>query len=199
MTDLSARRLLAPLAIMMLSTLSCAVLGPGPLPPLANTRMLGPELPDGFSLIEVAGVDTASPTLDGVLDDSGVEESGMGPEIVRAALRAEPPTPSVAAISAEVLPRRSEAVEEPIEEAVLAHLMRYRSRTGLTDGEIGRLSRRIVKEARRHGFDPGLVLAVMHVESRYDTFAVSNRDAMGLMQILPSTGEWMARKMGVPA
>jgi soluble lytic murein transglycosylase len=198
MTDLSARRLLAPLAMMMLSTLSCAVLGPGPLPPLANTRMLGPELPDGYSLIEVAVVDTASPTLDGVLDDSGVDESGMGPEIVRAALRAEPPTPSVAAISAEVLPRRSEAVEEPIEEAVLAHLMRYRSRTGLTDGEIGRLSRRIVKEARRHGFDPGLVLAVMHVESRYDTFAVSNRDAMGLMQILPSTGEWMARKMGVP-
>ena len=37
----------------------------------------------------------------------------------------------------------------------------------------------------------------MHVESRYDTFAVSDKDAMGLMQILPSTGEWLAPQVGV--
>ena len=45
--------------------------------------------------------------------------------------------------------------------------------------------------------DPKLVLAVVHVESRYDTFAVSDKDAMGLMQILPSTGEWLATQVGV--
>ena len=42
-------------------------------------------------------------------------------------------------------------------------------------------------EARRHQLDPSLVLAVMHIESLYDTYAVSNKDAMGLMQILPRT------------
>jgi soluble lytic murein transglycosylase-like protein len=81
--------------------------------------------------------------------------------------------------------------------AVHEHLIRYRNRTGLTDAEIGRLARTVVREARRNDFDPGLVLAVMHVESRYDTFAVSPKDAMGLMQLLPSTGEWMAAKLGL--
>jgi len=86
---------------------------------------------------------------------------------------------------------------DPVVEAVHEHLLRYRHRTGLTEREIEHLARCVVTEARRHDFDPGLVLAVMHVESRYDSFAVSNKDAMGLMQILPSTGEWMAGKVGV--
>jgi soluble lytic murein transglycosylase len=183
MTELSARRLLAPLAAMMLSTLSCAVFGPGPLPPLANTQTFGPELPSDFPMLAVV---------------EGVEGS---PAITQIALHTEAHdlsrAPSVEAVAAEVVPQ-NDVSAEAIQEAVLAHLMRYRNRTGLTDGELGRLSRRIVKEAHLHGFDPGLVLAVIYVESRYDTFAVSNMDAMGLMQILPSTGKWMANKMGIP-
>ena len=176
MTDLSARRLLAPLAIMMLSTLSCAVWGPGPEPPLANTLPYGPSLPD--------------PAAQAVVLAAATEADGAA-ELLRAALHAE----AEPALAQPALAQP--AVVRPIEEAVLAHLMRYRSRTGLTDGEIRKLAHAIVVEARRHDFDPGLVLAVMHVESRYDTFAVSNRDAMGLMQILPSTGEWMAQRMGL--
>ena len=38
---------------------------------------------------------------------------------------------------------------------------------------------------------------VIHIESHYDAFAVSNKDALGLMQLLPSTGEWLAPKVGV--
>jgi soluble lytic murein transglycosylase len=38
----------------------------------------------------------------------------------------------------------------------------------------------------------------VHVESRYDVFAVSEKNAMGLMQILPTTGEWLATEIGVP-
>jgi len=56
----------------------------------------------------------------------------------------------------------------------------------------------VVAEARRHDFDPALVLAVMHVESLYDTYAVSHKDALGLMQILPSTGAWIAERRGIP-
>ena len=82
-------------------------------------------------------------------------------------------------------------------EAVLAHLSRYAARTGLTEREMRSLSRTIVTEARRHRLDPRLVLAVVHVESRYDTYAVSDKQAMGLMQMLPSTGEWLAAQVGV--
>lgn len=80
---------------------------------------------------------------------------------------------------------------------VFVHLDRYARRSGLTEDERWSLARCIVREARRHELDPALVLAVMHVESRYDAFAVSNKDAMGLMQILPTTGAWLAPQVGV--
>jgi len=72
-----------------------------------------------------------------------------------------------------------------------------RRRTGLAPHELDALARAIITEARRHQLDPALVMAVMHVESRFHNFALSPVGAMGLMQILPSTGEELAAKHGV--
>jgi soluble lytic murein transglycosylase-like protein len=72
-----------------------------------------------------------------------------------------------------------------------------RRRTGLAADELDALAHAIVTEARRHHLDPALVMAVMHVESRFNNFALSSVGAMGLMQILPSTGEELAAKHGV--
>ncbi|KKN45506.1 hypothetical protein LCGC14_0682550 [marine sediment metagenome] len=41
----------------------------------------------------------------------------------------------------------------------------------------------ILEEAPRNGIDPILIAAIMWVESRFDPFAKSNKDAIGLMQI----------------
>ncbi len=41
------------------------------------------------------------------------------------------------------------------------------------------------REAIRAGLEPELVLAVIHVESNFDRFAVSSAGARGLMQIMP--------------
>jgi soluble lytic murein transglycosylase-like protein len=68
---------------------------------------------------------------------------------------------------------------------------------GMTHAEIGELARVVVQESRRRQLDPALVMAVMHVESRFNAYAVSPVGAMGLMQILPSTGEELAAKHGV--
>ena len=86
---------------------------------------------------------------------------------------------------------------DPAVAAVRARLVQYQARTGLTDAELTQLAETVVVEARRYRFDPGLVVAVIHVESRFDTYAVSPKDALGLMQLLPSTGEELAPVVGV--
>ncbi len=47
------------------------------------------------------------------------------------------------------------------------------------------LLRLVNEEAQRARLDPELVLAVIHVESAFDRFAVSPSGARGLMQIMP--------------
>jgi soluble lytic murein transglycosylase-like protein len=134
------RRLLLPLAAVMLSSLSCAVMAP-----------------------------TTTPVV-----------------------RAAPPEPATEAPIAE-----GAAQPDPVVDAVREYLLDYQRRTGLTRGEIADLAQTIVGEAQRCGMDPALILAVMHVESRYNAFAVSSKDAMGLMQIIPSTGQELAARLGI--
>ena len=56
----------------------------------------------------------------------------------------------------------------------------------------------LIEESARHRIDPALVLAVMHTESGYYNFARSSVGALGLMQIMPATGEMLAREAGIP-
>lgn len=56
----------------------------------------------------------------------------------------------------------------------------------------------IVQYANRHELDPSLVAAVIRVESNYRPQAVSRKGARGLMQVLPTTGEWILRMQGTP-
>jgi soluble lytic murein transglycosylase-like protein len=107
----------------------------------------------------------------------------------------EPPEPikPVAAAS----PRPMEPERARIFQAVRRHLGRVASRTGLTHLEIDALAEVVVDESQRHRLAPELVLAIMQVESGYRNYAVSEKDAMGLMQILPSTGRWLAPQIGL--
>jgi soluble lytic murein transglycosylase-like protein len=47
----------------------------------------------------------------------------------------------------------------------------------------------VARSARDNGLDPYLVQAVIAVESGYDPGAVSEKGAVGLMQVMPATGE----------
>jgi soluble lytic murein transglycosylase len=47
------------------------------------------------------------------------------------------------------------------------------------------------------GVDKALVFAVIKTESGFDKDAVSNKGAVGLMQIKPSTAEYVAKKLGL--
>jgi soluble lytic murein transglycosylase-like protein len=41
--------------------------------------------------------------------------------------------------------------------------------------------------AREYGVPPELVIAIIHVQSRWQPYAVSEKGAAGLMQLLPAT------------
>ena len=49
-----------------------------------------------------------------------------------------------------------------------------------------------------YGLDPYFVLAIIKVESRFYSQAHSRAGALGLMQIMPTTGNWIASQMGWP-
>jgi len=55
----------------------------------------------------------------------------------------------------------------------------------------------VVEVADRYGVDPRLIAAIITVESRWDPDAVGAHGERGLMQILPSTGAWLASVMGL--
>jgi len=87
------------------------------------------------------------------------------------------------------------AVRESEVAAIAAALSRRP--TGLTASEVDAVARTVVVEARRHALEPSLVLAVMHVESRFYNFAVSPVGAIGLMQVMPETGAELATRIGI--
>jgi len=54
----------------------------------------------------------------------------------------------------------------------------------------------ISEEAERTGLDPFLVAALIKVESGFDPEVVSPRGAIGLMQLMPQTAQWVAEQTG---
>jgi soluble lytic murein transglycosylase len=55
----------------------------------------------------------------------------------------------------------------------------------------------IGKYAARYALDPYLVAAVIHIESGNDPTALSKSGAIGLMQVMPETGGWIAQKLSM--
>lgn len=51
--------------------------------------------------------------------------------------------------------------------------------------------------SKMYGLDPYLVAAIIKTESGFDKDIVSSMGAVGLMQIMPSTGEWIARQLNI--
>ena len=54
----------------------------------------------------------------------------------------------------------------------------------------------IVRTANRHGVDPNLALAISWQESGFNMRAVSVANAVGAMQVIPATGDWMSTVVG---
>jgi soluble lytic murein transglycosylase-like protein len=84
------------------------------------------------------------------------------------------------------------------QEIIAQILRRFAMRhTALSERERIALVHTIVREARVQNLEPSLVVAVIEVESAGYHLAVSHVGAMGLMQLLPSTGKELAAQMNI--
>lgn len=78
-------------------------------------------------------------------------------------------------------------------DAVAAELLRHTK--SLSHRDVMRAAQRLSREAESLGFDPLLFVALIHVESYFDHLAVSQVGAEGLMQLMPATASWMAKRL----
>ena len=59
------------------------------------------------------------------------------------------------------------------------------------------LARMLLIEGERYDIDPLFLAAVIRIESAFSKDAISHKGARGLMQVMPATGQDMARRMGI--
>jgi len=86
-----------------------------------------------------------------------------------------------------------EYLREEIE--ILRVILRFSSAISTYDAM--KLAKLIREESQNCGLDPFLILAIIQVESEFAPRAVSPKGAMGLMQIMPETAEFIAGELGV--
>ena len=55
---------------------------------------------------------------------------------------------------------------------------------------------KITRISRQHGLDPSIALAISYQESGWDQRQVSVANAVGTMQVIPSSGEWASQMAG---
>ena len=56
----------------------------------------------------------------------------------------------------------------------------------------------IIIEANKHKMDPLFVISVIQLESQFDPKAVGTVGEIGLMQVRPTTAQWIAEKYDIP-
>ncbi len=68
-------------------------------------------------------------------------------------------------------------------------------RIDMPPGEVWNIATTIDRVASKYRIEPEMLLAIIHTESAFRSDAVSSKGAVGLMQLLPSTAEEVAREI----
>lgn len=83
----------------------------------------------------------------------------------------------------------------PEEAEIFLFILRYSN--SISPANALKLANLIVEECDSYKLDPYLILAVIKVESEFSPAAVSHQGAIGLMQVMPRTGRYVAEELGI--
>ena len=83
----------------------------------------------------------------------------------------------------------------PEEAEVFLFILRFSDSMNSTEAR--KLASLIVDECDKYDLDPYLILAVIQIESEFTPKAVSGQGAIGLMQVMPATGKFLAKELGI--
>lgn len=86
-------------------------------------------------------------------------------------------------------------VSKPSETDILKLILRFSD--DLSSSQARKLAKLIIEECDNYEIDASLILAVIQVESEFSPMAVSGKGAIGLMQVMPATGEYLAERLGI--
>jgi len=84
-------------------------------------------------------------------------------------------------------------VPDEVRQSVAQHRATLAGRSHPSKSQVRQL---VAATARRHGVDPSLAVAVAYHESGFQQRVVSGVDAIGVMQVLPSTGRVLGQQHG---
>ncbi len=71
------------------------------------------------------------------------------------------------------------------------------NRIRLSRSNVEEMATRVDRVSKKYGVSPDMIFAVIQAESSFDPLAVSERGAMGLMQLLPSTARELAEDLNI--
>ncbi len=83
----------------------------------------------------------------------------------------------------------------PDEAEVFLFILRFSDSMNSTEAR--KLATLIIEECDNYDLDPFLILAVIQIESEFTPKAVSGQGAIGLMQVMPATGKFLANELGI--
>ena len=91
--------------------------------------------------------------------------------------------------------KQEESDEEPLRGFIVDYMMN-------TNGNLGQetyyeIADNILKYSNNRDLDPILVTSLIRQESTFDPNNVGNDNDLGLMQIIPSTAQWIASEIGI--
>jgi len=89
------------------------------------------------------------------------------------------------------------AIEDITPEEAEIFLFILKLSNSITPTDARKLAKVIIDECSNYELDPFLILAVIQTESNFTPKAVSSKGAIGLMQVMPKTGEYVAKDMGI--